>query len=313
MKRVFMFLFFAMGTFSAPPVGGKTATAFGKAFPSPDAAAKALAEAAKSDRVDDLIAILGPSAKDIVSTQDPIADRKVRRAFAQRADEKLKVVPAHGRLNERTVIAGNDNWPLPIPIVQRNGRWYFDLARGKKEILIRRIGSNELDAIEICRGFVEAQNQYAAVHRTAAGVPYYAQKIMSTPGQRDGLYWDGQGENESPIGAIVARALAEGYAPRRQPYHGYVFRVLTAQGSDASGLPVNYIENGVMVKGFALIAWPAQYGVTGVMTFVVNKSGIVYQKDLGPRTAAIAAACASYDPDRSWAPVSGGIASLQTR
>jgi hypothetical protein len=207
----------------------------------------------------------------------------------------MRLVPYRGRPNEKTLLAGNENWPLPIPIVEVNGKWYFDTARGKQEILARRIGSNELDAIEVCRGYVEAQDDYAEQHRTPAGVAYYAQRIISSPGQQDGLYWPGAPEqNQSPIGSIIAQAIAEGYK-RGQPYHGYYFKVLTAQGPH-TGVPMSYIDNGVMTKGFALIAWPAEYGSTGVMTFLVDKSGIVYQKDLGKDTTRIAADYTAYNP-----------------
>jgi hypothetical protein len=206
------------------------------------------------------------------------------------------------------MLAGSDDWPLPIPIVEVNGKWYFDTARGRKAILMRRVGSNELDAMEVCRGYVEAQNQYAEQHRTAEGVPYYAQKIISSPGERDGLYWKGERQDETPIGEVIARAMSEGYTDKRQPFHGYFFRVLTAEGT---ATPVSYVDKGVMTKGFALIAWPAQYGVTGVTTFVVNKSGIVYQKDLGPQTPAIVSGVSAYAPDSTWTPVSARVATVK--
>jgi hypothetical protein len=285
-------------------IPGTAATPDGKGFPTADAAAQALVNAAKSDDVAGLIAILGPSAKTIVSTGDPVEDRTVRRTFAVRAAQKMRVVPLHGSATAKTLVAGKDEWPLPIPIVEKNGQWYFDTAAGKDEILTRRIGSNELDAIEVCRGFVEAENEYAEKNRTAANIPVYAQRVISTPGQKDGLYWEGQGEDdESPIGEIVAKALAEGYTNKHDPYHGYYFRVLKGQGKNAAGGEMSYLDNGAMTKGFALIAWPANYGSTGIMTFVVDKSGIVYQKDLGRKTPEIAAACTSYDPDKTWKPV----------
>jgi hypothetical protein len=185
-----------------------------------------------------------------------------------------------------------------------NGQWYFDTAQGKTEILNRRIGGNEMDAIEVCRGFVEAENDYAAQNRTANNVPVYAQKIISSPGQRDGLYWASTGEDESPMGEIIARALAEGYTNKHEPFHGYYFRVLTGQGRHAPGGATSYVDNGVMTKGFALIAWPSNYGSTGIMTFVVDKTGIVYQKNLGRKTAEVASAYSAYDPDETWTPVS---------
>ncbi len=286
-------------------VPGVAATPDGKGFPSADAAAQALVMAAKNDDVAGLIEILGPSAKSIVTTGDPVADRKSRHTFAARAAQKMSLVSNHGSQTAKTLLAGKDGWPLPIPIVEKNGQWYFDTAEGKQEILARRIGGNELDAIEVCRGFVEAQSEYAEQNRTADNAPVYAQKIISSPGEHDGLYWASSGENdESPIGEIVARAIAEGYTNKHDPYHGYYFRVLKIQGPHASGGEMNYLENSLMTKGFALIAWPSNYASTGIMTFVVDKTGIVYQKDLGSRTAEIAGAYTAYDPDQTWTPVS---------
>jgi DUF2950 family protein len=282
------------------------ATPDGKGFPSADAAAQALVSAANRDDVAGVIEILGPSAKSIVSTRDPVADRKLLHDFATRAARKVKLVPSQGKQNAKTLLVGRDEWPLPIPIVEVNGQWYFDSARGKQEILNRRIGSNELDAIEVCRGFVEAEDDYAEQNRTSNNVPIYAQRMLSSPGQHDGLYWASSGEkDESPMGEIIARALAEGYTNKRDPYHGYYFRVLSGQGPHVPGGSRSYLDdNGQMTKGFAMIAWPSNYGSTGIMTFVVNKTGIVYQKDLGRNTAAIASAYSAYDPDETWAPVS---------
>jgi hypothetical protein len=277
----------------------------GKAFPTPDAAAQALVNAAKANDVNAIIEILGPSSKDIVSTRDSVADQNIRKQFAARAAQKMRLVPSRGRQNGKELLVGYDGWPLPIPIVQIGGNWYFDMAAGRQEILNRRIGSNELDAIEICRGYVEAQQDYALAHHTDGGASYYAEKVISSPGQRDGLYWVGEpGADQSPIGKIIARAFAEGYHSRSDPYHGYYFRVLTAQGANVAGGEMSYLENGVMTKGFALIAWPANYGSTGIMTFVVNRNGIVHQKDLGRNTGQIASGYTAYDPDDSWTPVS---------
>jgi hypothetical protein len=281
------------------------ATLDGKGFPSADAAAQALITAAKNDDVTGLIEILGPSAKSIVTTGDSVADRKSRHTFAARATQKMSLVPNHGSQTAKTLLAGKDGWPLPIPIIEKNGQWYFDTAAGKEEILTRRIGSNELDAIEVARGFVEAQHEYADQNRTADNAPVYAQKIISSPGEHDGLYWASSGENdESPIGEIVARAIAEGYTNRHDPYHGYYFRVLKAQGPHASGSEMSYMDNGLMTRGFALVAWPSSYGSSGIMTFLVDKTGIVYQKDLGRKTAELAGAYTAYDPDQTWTPVS---------
>jgi len=280
------------------------ATPDGKGFPSPDAAAQALVHAAKTGNTAGILEILGPSAKSIVVTRDSVADRKVRREFVQRASQKMRLVPAHGQQNAKTVLVGQDEWPLPIPIVERNGQWYFDTAQGRDEILNRRIGSNELDAINVCRGFVEAESNYAEQNRTPDNLPIYAQKILSSPGKRDGLYWatDGDGE-ESPMGEIIARAMAQGYTDKHEPYHGYYFKVLTAQGPNAGGGETSYLDNGMMTRGFALVAWPSNYGSTGIMTFLVDKAGIVYQKDLGQKTSEIASSYTTYNPDQTWTPV----------
>jgi hypothetical protein len=275
----------------------------GRGFSSADAAAKALVTAAKSADVATLIAILGPAAKDILTTSDPVGDRQIRRKFVARASAKMKLVADPRDPNAKTLLVGKDEWPLPIPIVQVDGEWYFDVEQGKQEILTRRIGGNELDAIEVCRGYVEAQNDYAEKDRTGSGVLHYAQKIISSPGKHDGLYWSSSGPNdESPIGDMVARAFAEGYT-KGDPYHGYYFKILTGQGTQASGGEMSYLHNGLMTKGFALIAWPSNYGSTGIMTFIVDKAGIVYQKDLGPKTPDIAAAYTAYAPDGTWTPV----------
>jgi hypothetical protein len=276
----------------------------GKAFPSADAAAQALVHAAKANDVNELILILGPSSKEIISTGDKVADEKVRRDFTSRAAQKMKLAPYHGRQNEKTMLVGDDQWPLPIPIVKVGDKWYFDTAKAKDEILNRRIGSNELDAIEVCRGYVEAQNNFAAINRSDAGTPIYAQKVFSSPGQHDGLYWQGAPDSgESPIGNFIAKAFAEGYTKRGEPYHGYYFKILTAQGKDAPGGEMSYLEDGTMTKGYAMIAWPANYGSTGIMTFLVSKTGIVYQKNLGPATPRIASTYNAYNPDSTWTPV----------
>ncbi len=293
----------AVGLLAGIPL--HAATPEGRGFASPNAAAKALISAAKSDDVTDLIAILGPASKEILTTSDPVADQQMRRKFVERAAAKIKLVPNPNEANSQTLLIGKDEWPLPIPIVKVNGEWHFDVEQGKQEILARRIGSNELDAIEVCRGYVEAQNDYAEKDRTESGVRHYAQKIVSSPGKQDGLYWTSAGgEDESPIGAIVARAFAEGYTKKQDPYHGYYFRILTAQGPHAPGGAMSYLHNGLMTSGFALIAWPSDYRSTGVMTFLVDKTGIIYQKDLGPRTSEIAGAYTAYDPDGTWPPVS---------
>jgi hypothetical protein len=269
----------------------------GEGFPSPSAAAKALLKAAQNDDVPAALKILGPSAQEILETGDPVEDKNARKNFADRAARKLSIVPEADDPNRRIVQIGDDAWPLPIPLVHKDGKWYFDVDQGKDVIRLRRIGDNELSAINVCRGFVEAQNEYNEKQKS------YAQKFFSSEGKHDGLYWQSTDPNdESPVAEAVAKAMAEGYTAGNTPFHGYRFKILTEQGSHAPGGAMSYIADGSMTKGFALVAWPAEYRVTGVMTFVVNRSGIVYEKDLGADTAKAAPAITAYDPDDSWNP-----------
>lgn len=277
----------------------------GRAFASPDAAVKALVAAVRAGNLREVVAVLGPSSRELIKTSDPIADMRLRKEFLRRVSEKMSIVPDPKAPAARILVVGKDNWPLPLPIVQVNGNWHFDSQRGAQEVLARRIGGNELDAIDICRGYVEAQDQYAEQKHAGSGSAHYAARIMSTPGTHDGLYWPAAADgDQSPMGDIVAKAFAEGYTNASTPYHGYYFKVLTAQGPHAPGGEMSYLDNnGEMTKGFALIAWPAGYGSTGIMTFVVDKTGIVYQKDLGKDTPRIAAGANAYDPDDTWTPV----------
>jgi hypothetical protein len=281
------------------------ATPGGRAFGSPDAAVRALVSAVKAGNLKDVVAVLGPSSRQLIKTTDPIADMRLRKEFLRRVSEKMSIVPDPKTPGARILLVGKDDWPLPLPIVQVNGNWYFDSERGIQEALARRIGGDELDAIDICRGYVEAQDQYAEQNHTGDGQGRYAARIASTPGTHDGLYWPAAPDgDQSPMGDIVAKAFAEGYTNTSTPYHGYYFKVLTAQGPHAPGGEMSYLDNnGEMTKGFALIAWPADYGSTGIMTFLVDKTGIVYQKNLGKDTPRIAAGINAYDPDDTWTPV----------
>ena len=219
--------------------------------------------------------------------------------------QKMTLVPTHGMPNAKTLLAGKDEWPLPIPIVKENGQWYFDTAHGKQEILTRRIGENELDAIEVCRGFVEAQSDYGDQNRTANNVAVYAQKIISSPGQHDGLYWASKGEkDESPMGEIIARAFAEGYTNKHDPYHGYYFRVLTGQGPHASGGQMSYIENGVDDQGFRIDCLAGELRLHGNHDVRCEQGGYCLSERPGPKDSEIAGAYAAYDPDETWVPVS---------
>jgi len=275
----------------------------GQDFPSPQAAAKALVNASRNNDVDALLKILGPAAKDVVVTNDPVADENGRKDFVEKADEKMQVVSDPDQVPLKILEVGFSNWPMPIPLVKANGQWYFDADRGTNNILLRRIGDNELTAINVCQGFVEAENTYAELQAAKTGHAQYAQKFISSPGTHDGLYWKSDNpDDESPIGDLVAQALAEGYTDQSMPYHGYHFKVLTGQGPHAPGGAMSYLEDGAMTKGFAVLAWPSEYKVTGVMTFQVDRTGIMFQKDLGDRTAGLAGSITDYDPDQSWTP-----------
>jgi Protein of unknown function (DUF2950) len=280
----------------------------GESFRTPEDAANALIAAAKADDVRGLLQILGPAARPILVTGDPVADRTVRRKFAANAAERMRVVSDPNRPGWKVVEVGQSRWPMPIPLVRVNGAWHFDVDAGKHEILMRRIGDNELSAIEICRGYVEAQDEYADRERAAGKAPRFAQTFFSSPGRRDGLYWKSDDpKDQSPIAEIVAKAISEGYRTKGTPYHGYYFRILKEQGPHAPGGAKSYVDNGAMSRGFALIAWPSDYGSTGVMTFLVDKTGIVYQRDLGAQTTALASAMTAYDPDERWTPVPDSV------
>jgi len=272
-----------------------------KEFSSAKEAADTLLRAAEVFDVAALEEILGPDASDLITSADPVADKKRATDFAAKAKEKtsLNVDPKNSK---RTILSvGNDGFPLPIPIVQRNGKWIFDTKAGRNEILMRRIGANELDSIEICRGFVEAQHDYAQEKHDDSPVNQYAQKIISSDGKHDGLAWkNAEGTWGGPIGDQVAKAIAEGYSDKSQPYHGYFFKVLKAQGPDAPLGKMDFVVKGVMIGGFALAAAPAQYRVTGVKTFIVGSNGVVFQKDLGPNTLKTFASLNCFNPDKTW-------------
>jgi len=268
-----------------------------QAYPSPEDAAASLAAAVKTGTRNAILKVLG-NAEDIVDSGDDVADAETRRRFLSAYDAKHSV-KAEG--SKATLILGADDFPFPIPLVNNKSRWEFDAAAGRLEILYRRIGRNELDAIQSSLAFVDAQNEYAEKDRTGDGAGVYAQRVVSGPGKKDGLFWRDDGD-PSPLGELAARASAEGYTVGEQaaPYHGYYFRILKGQGSDAPGGAFNYVVKGKMIGGFALIAYPAEYGNSGVMTFVVNHAGTVYQKDLGKRTESIAKRITLFDPNQTW-------------
>ncbi len=279
-----------------------------RGFASLPEAASALAAAAEDHDTNALHAIFGSEGQELVSP-DAVQAAEGYARFVERLKEKTQVVTNSD--SSATVELGADGWPFPIPLVKRDGQWFFDTAAGKEEILKRRVGMDELGAIDVCRAYVEAQREYASRDRTGDGVLAYGQYLCSTPGTHDGLFWPAQsGEALSPLGPLVAQARVEGYHRSAKmmneqlaPYHGYYFKILTRQGKHAPGGKYSYIINGHMIAGFALVAWPAEWGNTGVMTFIVNQQGKVYQKNLGPKTAKLASAMTSYDPDSNWTPV----------
>ena len=293
-------LFFSSGPLiKAQSVNVSRATGYA----TPQEAVDALIVAAEKYDEKALASILGPNSYDIIHTGEPVRDREMATEFASQARTKQSLTrdprnPARMILN-----VGNDEWPFPLPLIKFEGSWYFDTKDGREEILLRRIGRNELDAIEICRGYVEAQYEYAMLKRES-GVNQYAQRIISTPGKQDGLAWqNADGVWDGPIGENVAKAIARGYTSRTEPYRGYFFQVLKGQGPAAPLGQLDYVVKGVMIGGFALIAAPAQYRVTGVKTFMISQDGVVYEKDLGPNTLEIVRRIDRFNPDSSWTPV----------
>jgi hypothetical protein len=271
-----------------------------QSFDTPQAAMAAMIDAASQNDSTALIKLLGPGSDDIVSTGAVAEDKDRREEFVRLAHEKSSVNVDPTNPNRATFTVGNQDSPFPVPLINKNGKWMFDTATGRVEILAHRIGRNELDTVQACRGYVEAQLQYADKDHSGNGFLEYAQRLLSNPGKQDGLYWDGTS------GSLIPKSFAEAAAnypegPTKQtPYHGYYFHVLRSQGPEAQGGAFNYVVKGNMIGGFALVAWPAQYGVTGIMTFTVNHLGIVYEKDLGPNSAAVGRAMPTFNPDKTW-------------
>ena len=289
--------------FASVAAAQTTVTTKAKSFPTTEEAVNALIEAA--DKFDEtaLLNILGAESYDITHTGEPARDREVAKKFADEARVKNHVTMQPKNARRAFLAIGEDDWPFPIPLVKGPGGWSFDSNAGRTEILYRRVGSNELNAIQICRGYVEAQHEYALMKKVG-GVHQYAQRIISTPGSQDGLAWKNEdGSWGGPIGEKVAAAIERGYTSRNEPFHGYFFRVLKGQGPAAPLGELDFVVKGVMIGGFALIAFPAQYRITGVQTFIVSHDGVVYQKDLGPKTLELAAAIDRFNPDKSWTPV----------
>lgn len=273
-------------------------------FDSAKAAADALVKAADDFDETALAQIFGSDGEDIVFTGEVVQDKQHAKNFADEAHEKMKVTVDPKSGNRAFVLVGNEDWPFPVPLVKSGDKWFFDSKAGRQELVYRRIGANELDAIEICRGYVEAQEEYALQPRQGYDVNQYAQRIISTPGKQDGLAWqNSDGSWGGPIGEKIAQAIEEGYTTNPQPYHGYYFKILKGQGPAAPLGVMDYVVKGVMIGGFALVAAPAEFGVTGVQTFIVSQDGVVYQKDFGVKTGEEFRKMELFNPDESWAPV----------
>jgi len=276
-----------------------------KMFSSPEEAVKAAIAAARSNNDNELLAIFGPKAKEILFSGDPVADKQRRSEFVAAYDQANRL-STEGE--DRILIAGKQDWPFPIPIVKKGQSWMFDTEQGKQEVLNRRIGGNELFTIQTMLAIVDAEREYAIKDRDRNGLLEYAQKFLSDPGKKNGLYWEAKsGEPESPLGPIMVQARSQGYGAKITtapgPYHGYNYRILTAQGKDAPGGAYSYLVKGKMIGGFAVVAYPAEYGNSGIMTFIVNYDGKVFQKNLGPNTAAAAKSMKEYNPDKTWTEV----------
>jgi hypothetical protein len=287
---------FAVFAFSLGACAPKTQHA---GFATAEDAASAMVEAGREGDIARLREIFGPGSDDLVSSGDAVADRAGRERFLAQYEEKHELVYEG---EDRAILqVGNDEWPMPVPVVRRDGKWFLDGEQGADEFIYRRIGRNELGAIAVSRGYVEAQHEYAAADHDGEGSGIYAFKLVSDPDTQNGLYWpSAEGEPESPVGAFVAAAAAEGYKASGGTYHGYRYRSLFRQTDNANGGTLDYFDKGVLKNGFALIAWPADYGASGVMTFIVNHDGVVFQKDLGEGTDTAVAAIDAYDPDSTW-------------
>jgi len=283
-----------------------TAAAKPRAFATPQKAGEALIQAAGKFDVPALEAIYGPESRDLIVTGEIARDRERARKFAELAQERTRYVANIRNPHRVTLTVGKEDWPFPIPIVSKSDKWFFDAQAGRQEILFRRIGQNELDAIQLCRGYVEAQHEYALQKRGESGVNQYAQRIISTPGKQDGLAWqNADGTWGGPVGERIAHVIQQGYSSRTEPYHGYHFKVLKGQGPAAPLGQMDFVVKGVMIGGFALVASPAQYRATGVKSFIVSYDGVVYEKDLGPATPQAFEKMERFNPDPSWQPVPG--------
>jgi len=299
-------LFAAQKSTAKPvPAPAASSSAGARLFDTPQQAADALIDAAEKFDEAALEQIFGPDGDDIVLRGEFAQDRKDAVDFAAEAREK-KSISVDPRTGKRAfLLVGNEDWPFPVPLVKTGEKWFFDAKAGRRELLYRRVGANELDAIDVCRGYVEAQDEYATQQRELYEVSQYAQRIISTPGKKDGLAWqNSDGTWGGPVGENIARAIEQGYTSSAEPYHGYFFKILKGQGPAAPLGEMNYVVEGVMIGGFALIAAPAEYDVTGVRSFMVSQDGVVYEKDLGLNTLDEFKKMERFNPDKSWTPVS---------
>lgn len=296
------------GSSSAMPEGqakgAAKAAVSQKSFKTAKDATEALITACARYDVPALTAILGADGVDFIATKDEVQDKSRAGAFARAALEKHSIVPDKQNAGRATLLVGDEDWPLPTPLVKDKSGWHFDTKAGRQELLYRRIGGNELDAIQICHGYVEAQHEYASRRREGFRVNQYAQKVISTPGKQDGLAWqNADGTWGGPIGEDIAKAVAQGYSSKAKPYHGYYFKILKGQGPAAPNGEMDFLVSGVMIGGFALVAVPADYRISGVKTFIVSHTGVVYEKDLGEKTLEAAKAMEVFNPDKTWTPV----------
>jgi hypothetical protein len=290
---------------TAPAKKASAPAAAQKKFDSPEAAAKALADAVRAQDANALLAIVGPSSKSWLFTGDNVSDRADWAKFLAAYDKKTAIVKEGDA--KAVLEVGDDGWPFPAPLAKKGSQWMFDAEAGREEVTNRRVGSNELGAIQTMLAIVDAQRAYAAADPNRDGIANYASKFISTPGKKDGLYWEAKGaEPQSPLGPLIGAASAQGYTMKKgenakpQPYHGYYFRIMNGQGKAASGGAYDYRVKGRLFGGFAVAAYPASYGVSGVKTFIVNHEGVVYEKDLGAATATAAPAMTLFNPDKSW-------------
>jgi hypothetical protein len=293
MNSIYRFLAVTLAV--APAFFGATLRENQRTFPTPQEAIQAIIDAADHNDAAALLQLFGPDGKDILESGDPAEDKESRAEFARSAHEKLQIEQDPANPDRVTFAVGEQDWPFPVPVVRRDGKWRLDPISGRLEILARRVGRNELNTMEICRGYVEAQLEYASQDRGRDGILKYAQSIASSPSKQDGLYSKDASQNP------VAKAFADAADPTKPtPYHGYYFRVLKSQGPEATGGAFDYVVKGKMIGGFALVAWPAEYGVSGVQTFIIDHEGLLYGKDLGINTAALARQMARFNPDKSW-------------